>query len=81
MAELLTALSVAGMPMAGPVCEAAVIAQYRMVMSESQWREVIDVAEQVGQIGPDHAIDLRRLIFEAYRAEDLVGWVRNHCEN
>ena len=65
--------------LAEPVCEHRVVAEYRLVKGD--WLEIVDVAEQIGQITAEHASSLRAIIEEAYSMPkaELPAWVAKNC--
>lgn len=69
-----------GAPWREPVCEHRVVAEYRLVKED--WLEIVNVAEQIGQIGPEHAASLRAIIEEAYSMpkSELPAWVEKNCK-
>jgi hypothetical protein len=62
-----------------PVCEHRVVVEYRLVKED--WLEIVDVAEQIGQITAEHASSLRAIVEEAYSMPkaELPAWVAKNC--
>ncbi len=61
-------------------CDAKAIAPYVHTLTEAEHLQVVDAIEQMGGVTKEHAEQLRALIREARKVQDLGEWVRSKCE-
>jgi hypothetical protein len=60
-------------------CDARAIAPYVHALTEQEHLDVVDLLEGLGGLSKGHAEQLRALIREARKVQDIDAWLKEKC--